>query len=74
MKQGIHPDYKQVRVTCSCGNEFVTGSSLGVDHYNIELCNKCHPFYTGKMKVIDNAGRVSDFYKRFGNKTTMTGK
>jgi len=68
MKAGIHPEYKKIPVKCSCGNEFEIGTALQADKYSVEVCDKCHPFYTGKMKIIDNAGRVSDFYRKFGKK------
>ncbi len=63
MKQGIHPDYVQTRVTCSCGNNFVTRSTQAEMH--VELCNKCHPFYTGKQKLVDTGGRVERFQKKY---------
>lgn len=66
MRSGIHPDYNTIKVTCSCGHQFTTGSALGKD-LQIEVCNKCHPFYTGKQKIVDTAGRVDKFSKKFGN-------
>lgn len=68
MKEGIHPEYRPIQVTCSCGHIFTTGSAL-CNNLNIEVCNKCHPFYTGKQKIIDTAGRVDKFAKRFGGFT-----
>jgi len=65
MRAGIHPQYGPIQVTCSCGHVFSTGSALGHD-LNIEVCNKCHPFYTGKSKIVDTAGRVEKFGKKFG--------
>jgi len=65
MKQGIHPEYKDISVTCSCGSVFVTGSTLGRDLL-LDVCSKCHPFYTGKQKVIDTAGRVDRFQQKYG--------
>ncbi len=65
MKTGIHPDYKQINVTCSCGSVFVTGSTLGRD-LNVEVCAACHPFYTGKQKILDTAGRIDKFRQRYG--------
>jgi len=62
MKQKIHPDYHKVKVNCACGNTFETGSVL--PKIEIEICNACHPFYTGKEKVVDTAGRVERFNKR----------
>ena len=63
MKEGIHPKYYQATVTCNCGNTFVTGSTKPEIH--VEVCNKCHPFYTGKQKLVDTGGRVDRFKKRF---------
>lgn len=64
MKASIHPDYKIINVTCSCGNTFKTGSTLSHD-LTIEVCSECHPFYTGKQKIIDAGGRVQKFYDRY---------
>ena len=64
MKANIHPKYKEIKVVCSCGNEFVTRSTLGKD-LHIEVCSACHPFYTGKQKIVDTAGRVDKFRKRY---------
>lgn len=64
MKSGIHPEYKQIAVTCTCGNSFQTGSTLGHD-LNIEVCSNCHPFYTGKQKTMDTGGRVDKFRKKY---------
>ena len=63
MKEGIHPEYYQATVTCNCGNTFVTGSTKKDIH--VEVCSKCHPFYTGKQKLVDTGGRVDRFNKRF---------
>lgn len=65
MKTGIHPQYSEMKVTCTCGNTFTTRSTLGED-LNIEVCSECHPFYTGKQKIIDTAGRVEKFRKKYG--------
>ena len=65
MKTGIHPKYTDMKVTCTCGNTFTTRSTLGED-LNIEVCSECHPFYTGKQKLIDTAGRVEKFRKKYG--------
>jgi len=65
MKPEIHPEYKQIQVTCSCGNTFETGSTSGRD-LSIEVCSSCHPFYTGKQKVMDTAGQVDKFRRRYG--------
>ena len=67
MKQGIHPDYVETKVTCSCGNTFTTRSVKPEMH--VELCNQCHPFYTGKQKLVDTGGRVERFQKKYGKKT-----
>ncbi len=68
MKPEIHPDYKDVSVTCSCGNSFATRSTYSKDELHIEVCSQCHPFYTGKQKILDSAGQVEKFRKRFGGK------
>lgn len=67
MKAEIHPDYQEITVTCSCGNTFKTRSTRGAD-LNIEVCSTCHPFYTGKQKIVDTAGRVEKFRQKYGNK------
>ncbi len=64
MKAAIHPDYKAMTVTCSCGNTFETGSTLGHD-LQVEVCSACHPFYTGKQKMVDTGGRVDRFRKKY---------
>ena len=63
MKAGIHPEYTETTVTCSCGNTFVTRST--VDDLHVELCNECHPFFTGKQKLVDSGGRVERFRRRY---------
>ena len=71
MKSGIHPNYREINVTCSCGNSFKTRSTLNRD-LTVEVCSVCHPFYTGKQKIVDTAGRVERFkqkYARAGVKT-----
>ena len=65
MKAGIHPDYQEVTVTCSCGNSFVTRSTEEKE-VHIEVCSACHPFYTGKQKITDTGGRVERFRRRYG--------
>lgn len=67
MKPDIHPKYSVVAVSCSCGNTFQTRSTVGRD-LQIEVCAKCHPFYTGKQKVADVGGRVDKFKKRYAGK------
>lgn len=63
MKQGIHPKYELSKVTCACGNTFETRSTKGDMH--VDICNVCHPFYTGKQKIMDTAGRVEKFNKKY---------
>lgn len=69
MKTDIHPNYVEIDVNCSCGNTFKTGSTLG-KNLHVEVCGACHPFYTGKQKVMDTAGRI----EKFNNKYSMYGK
>lgn len=64
MQEGIHPAYKAIKVQCSCGNKFEVKSTLGED-LNLEVCAKCHPFYTGKQKIVDTAGRVESFKQKY---------
>jgi large subunit ribosomal protein L31 len=66
MKQGIHPEYHQCKVTCACGETFVTGSTK--KEMRVDICSKCHPFFTGKQKLVDTGGRVDRFNKRYGIK------
>jgi large subunit ribosomal protein L31 len=66
VRQGIHPEYKNAKVTCACGHTFETRST--VDKLNVEICSNCHPFYTGKQKLIDTAGRVEKFLKKYGER------
>lgn len=65
MKNNIHPEKKKVEVSCNCGNKFFLNLTINVDKLNIEVCDMCHPFYTGKQKIIDVSGRVEKFNKRF---------
>lgn len=69
MKADIHPAYTAIKVTCSCGNVIETRSTLGRD-IHVDVCSQCHPFYTGKQKIIDSGGRVERFRRRFGNRAT----
>lgn len=69
MKPEIHPAYEATTVTCSCGASFETRSTVGKD-LTIEVCSQCHPFYTGKQKIVDTGGRVDRFNKRFGGRGT----
>ena len=67
MKKDIHPQYYEIKVTCSCGNSFQINSTLS-DDFSIEVCSACHPFYTGQQKIVDTAGRVDKFRQRYGKK------
>ena len=67
MKTEIHPAYQEVAITCSCGNKFKTMSTLGKDTLHIEVCSLCHPFYSGKQKLVDSAGRVDKFRKKYAS-------
>lgn len=67
MKAEIHPKYDAITVNCSCGNTFATRSTIGKD-LNVEVCSACHPFYTGKQKILDSAGQVDKFKRRYGKK------
>lgn len=68
MQADIQPKYNQVQVNCSCGHTFTTGSTLNQEILSIEVCSQCHPFYTGKQKLVDTAGRVDKFRKKYGMK------
>ena len=67
MKPEIHPAYEDVTVSCSCGTSFTTRSTAGHD-VNLEVCSQCHPFFTGKQKIVDTAGRVDKFRQKYGMK------
>lgn len=69
MKADIHPNYQEIEVTCSCGNTFKTSSTMS-RNLHIEVCSECHPFYTGKQKIVDTAGRI----EKFNQKYSMYGK
>jgi large subunit ribosomal protein L31 len=66
MKAEIHPTYDDISVTCSCGHIFTTRSTLGEKDLHIDVCSQCHPFYTGKQKMLDTAGRVDKFRRKYG--------
>jgi large subunit ribosomal protein L31 len=68
MKIDTHPKYTEINVTCSCGNTFTTRSTINKP-LHVEVCSACHPFYTGKQKIMDTAGRVEKFRQRYGSKT-----
>ena len=67
MKENLHPDYHKVTVKCACGNTFETGSTKDGDTMKVDICNKCHPFFTGTQKIVDAGGRVEKFNKRYAN-------
>lgn len=66
MREGIHPDYKAAQAICACGNKFETRSTL--EEIHVDICSACHPFYTGKQKLIDTAGRVERFRRKYNIK------
>ncbi|MEC3980201.1 50S ribosomal protein L31 [Amycolatopsis sp. H20-H5] len=68
MKSGIHPEYNVTTVTCGCGNEFTTRSTKEGGHIHTEMCSNCHPFYTGKQRILDTGGRVARFEARYGKR------
>ncbi len=72
MKKGIHPEYNAITVTCACGETFETKSTSDISR--TDICSACHPFYTGKQKVIDTEGRIEKFKKKFGNSYTNIAK
>ena len=69
MKPGIHPDYVETTVTCSCGASFATHSTAPDGVIRADVCSECHPFYTGKQKILDTGGRVARFEQRYGKRT-----
>lgn len=73
MRPDIHPEYKEITVTCSCGKSFTTRSTLGRDKLLLEVCAECHPFYTGQQRIVDTAGRVDRFRSKYGM-LSRTGK
>lgn len=72
MKPDIHPKYHAVKVVCSCGYTFETRSTVNKEVLNIETCSNCHPFYTGKQKIVDTAGRVEKFQKKYSSSKAST--
>jgi large subunit ribosomal protein L31 len=72
MKKGIHPEYQEAVFKCACGAEIHTMSSK--PEYRVEICSACHPFFTGKQKLVDSAGRVERFMKKYGDKPISTGQ
>lgn len=71
MKAGIHPEYHEVTVSCACGYTFKTRSTHKGD-IRLEICSNCHPYFTGKMKFVDTAGRIERFQRKYGRTTTQT--
>ena len=71
MKEGIHPEYHEINVTCACGHTFRTRSTYKAD-LRLEICSNCHPFFTGKQRLVDSAGRVERFRRRYGTKKAET--
>jgi large subunit ribosomal protein L31 len=69
MKKDTHPAYADIKATCSCGNVFTTRSAVCKD-IHLDICSACHPFYTGQQKIVDTAGRIDKFNKRFGGRRT----
>lgn len=72
MKEGIHPEYTEATITCACGASFTTRSTAG--SYTVDICSDCHPFYTGKQRIVDTAGRVEKFRRKYENLPKRTGK
>ncbi|WP_130865566.1 50S ribosomal protein L31 [Acidipropionibacterium timonense] len=68
MKQGVHPEYHETTVVCTCGNTFTTRSTAPGGTMSADVCSACHPFYTGKQKILDTGGRVARFERRYGKK------
>ena len=69
MKEGIHPKYYKAKARCACGNEFEVGSTI--EEIKVEICAKCHPFFTGKQKLVDTAGRIEKFRRKYGDTTKV---
>jgi large subunit ribosomal protein L31 len=70
MKEGIHPDYSETLIRCACGNEVTIGST--VKDLHLEICSACHPFFTGKQKLLDTAGRIEKFNRKYSKKNTTS--
>ena len=73
MKTDIHPEYQEIQVTCSCGNAWTTRSTMA-KALHVEVCSNCHPFYTGKQKIVDTAGRVEKFRQKYAKKPAAVEK
>ncbi len=74
MKTGIHPDYHEVTVHCACGSTFKTRSTYKGNLVRVEICSNCHPFFTGKQKLVDTAGRVERFQRKYADQAAKTAK
>jgi large subunit ribosomal protein L31 len=74
MKRDIHPEYVETTVTCTCGSTFITRSTATKGVIHADVCSQCHPFYTGKQKILDTGGRVARFQKRYGSKPAAAAK
>lgn len=72
MKKGIHPKYNKIKINCSCGNSFVTGSTIDAEVVNVELCSNCHPFYTGEQKIVDTDNLVKKFEEKVSKAKKMS--
>ncbi|MFP4194420.1 MAG: 50S ribosomal protein L31 [Desulfobacterales bacterium] len=72
MKKDIHPQYQETTIRCACGNEITVGSTK--EKISVEICSQCHPFYTGKQKLVDSAGRIERFRRKYGNYKPAGGK
>ena len=72
MKKGIHPEYKKAKITCLCGNVIETRATQ--EEIHVEICSQCHPFFTGKQKLVDTAGRVERFQRKYGDYRKNAGK
>lgn len=70
MKEGIHPDYSETVISCACGNKVTIGST--VKDLHLEICSACHPFFTGKQKLLDTAGRIEKFNRKYSKKSTTS--
>ncbi|NCA66997.1 MAG: 50S ribosomal protein L31 [Clostridia bacterium] len=65
MKSNTHPQYKTIKVTCACGETFLTGTTKNIESLRVDVCNKCHPYFTGKQKLVETGGRIDKFNKRY---------
>ncbi len=72
MKEGIHPEYYETTVTCACGSQVKTRAT--VKNLHVEICSRCHPFFTGKQKLLDTAGRIEKFHRKYARKKASQGK